>query len=66
MDRTITQVVMKKIRRLQRKNASKDLAHSDSLKRHRRRLLAASLVWSSLLLPARAETAAQIRIRASN
>ncbi len=54
--------VMKKIRRIHHKNASKDLARPDPFKQHRRRLLAASLVWSSLLLPARADTASQIRI----
>jgi len=54
--------VMKKIRRIHYKNASKDLACPDPFKRHRRRLSAASLVWSSLLLPARADTALQIRI----
>ncbi len=53
---------MKKIRRIHRKHASKDLARPDPLKRHRRRLLAASLVWSSLLLPVHADTAAQVRI----
>jgi len=53
MDRTTTEAV-KKIRRIQRKNTSNDPANSDPVKRHRSHVLAASLVWSSLLLPAHA------------
>ncbi len=53
---------MKKTRRIHHRHASNDLARPDLIKRHRRRLLAASLVWGSLLLPVHAGEPPQIRI----
>ncbi len=54
---------MKKIRRLHRRNLPKDNVEDPaSVRRYRRHVLATSLVWSSLLLPAHAGDAMQVRI----
>lgn len=54
---------MKRIRRIHRSSLLKDAAADRaSAKRHRRHVLATSLVWSSLLLPVHADTATQIGI----